>query len=81
MAGKTLACSAGVFIGRLNGLRKRHVESTEEKEMGRVKGSGEGVGRKKSKVFFPLPPPLSPSFAVTPTLRVTISTLPNLPLS
>ena len=40
--------------------------------MGRVKGSGEGVGREKRKPPFP-------SFALAPTLRVTItSTLPNL---
>ena len=55
--------------------RKRHVEtSRREEEMGRVKGSGKGVGREKRKTSFP-------SFALTPTLRVTISTLPNLPLS
>ena len=56
--------------------RKRHVEtSRREEEMGRVKGSGEGVGREKRKPPFP-------SFALAPTLWVTItSTLPNLKLS
>ena len=38
--------------------------------MGRVKGRGD-----------PPPFPSFPSFALAPTVRVTISTLPNLPLS
>ena len=39
-----IACSAGVFFERAICLRKRHVEtSLGEEEMGRVKGSGEGV--------------------------------------
>ena len=66
-----IACSAGVFFERAICSRKRHVEtSRREEEMGRVKGSGEGAPR----------PPF-PSFALAPTVRVTISTLPNLPLS
>ena len=81
-----LACSAGVFFERAIYSRKCHVEtSRREEEMGRVKGSGEGKGREKGKrrIFFlpsPAPPPF-PSFAIAPTVRVTISTLPNLPLS
>ena len=52
--------------------------------MGRVKGSGEGAGnrrgeRRESGVFFS--PLHLPPFALAPTLRVTISILPNLPLS
>ena len=39
-----LACSAGVFFERAICSRKRHVETSRgEKEMGRVKGSGEGA--------------------------------------
>ena len=76
-----LACSAGVFFERAICSRNRHVEtSRREEEMGRVKGSGEGAGREKEKNAFPSPPPF-PSFALAPTVRVTISTLPNLPLS
>ena len=51
--------------------------------MGRVKRSGvggKGAGREKRKsIFFSPPPPLFPSFALAPTLRVTVFTLPNLP--
>ena len=75
-----LACSAGVFFERAICSRKRHVEtSRREEEMGRVKGSGEGAGRES--IFFSPPPPPFPSFALAPTVRVTISTLPYLPLS
>ena len=60
--------------------QKHHVEtSRREEEMRRVKESREGAGREKS--FFSLSPPPFPSFTLAPTLRVTISTLPNLPLS
>ena len=60
--------------------QKRHVEtSRREEEMGQVKGSGEGTGREKY-FFLPSSSPF-PSFALAPTVRVTISTLPNLPLS
>ena len=41
------------------------------------KGVGEGVGRETRKPS----PPTFPSFALQSTLRVAISTLPNLPLS
>ena len=71
------------FFERAICSRKRYVEtSRREEEMGRVKRSGEGAGREKRKVFFfsPSPPPF-PSFALAPTVRVTSSTLPNLPLS
>ena len=74
-----LACSAGVFFERAICSRKRHVEtSRREEEMGRVKGSGEGAGRES--IFLPSPSPF-PSLALAPTVRVTISTLPYLPLS
>ena len=51
--------------------------------MGRVKGSGEGAGRERREeeeeyFFSPLP---FPSFALAPTERGTISTLPDRPLS
>ena len=50
--------------------------------MGQFKGSGDGAGREIITVFlFSPPPPPFPSFALAPTVRVTISTLPNLPLS
>ena len=49
--------------------------------MGRVKGRGERAGTKKRSIFFSPPPPPSSFFALTPTVRVTIFTLPNLPLS
>ena len=62
--------------------RKRHVEtSRREEEIGRVKGSRDEAGREKRVFFFFPPPPRFPSFTLAPTLRVTISTLPNLPLS
>ena len=45
-------------------------------------GESKGAGREKRKrLFFSPPPPPFPSFALAPTVRVTISTLPNLPLS
>ena len=44
-----------------------------------------GVSQKNNDIgqayFFSPPPPRFPSFALAPTVRVTISTLPNLPLS
>ena len=51
--------------------------------MGQVKGSGEGAGRERREeeeeyLFSPLP---FPSFALAPTQRGTISTLPDRPLS
>ena len=74
-----VACSAGVFFERAICSRKRDVEtSRREEEIGRVKGSGEGVGR---EYFFSPPPPPFPFFALAPTVKVTTSTLPNLPLS
>ena len=52
--------------------------------MGRVKGSGEGAGRERreeeEEEYFFFPPPF-PSFALAPTQRGTISTLPDRPLS
>ena len=56
--------------------------------MGRVKGSGEGAGRERreeeeeeeEEEYFFSPPPF-PSFALAPTQRGTISTLPDRPLS
>ena len=51
--------------------------------MGRVKGSGEGAGRERREeeeeyFFSPLP---FPSFALAPTQRGTISTLPDRTMS
>ena len=66
-----------------------------EVEMGRVKAAWEGAGRAlfasvrsfpkeqryRAGVFFLLFPPTFPSFTLAPTLRVAISSLPNLPLA
>ena len=83
-----VACSAGVFFGRANILlAKAHVETRKEgtqngasqKEPGRVREE-----RRENAVFVlpsPSPLPLFPSFALAPTLRVIIFTLPNLPPS
>ena len=61
--------------------RKRHVETRKERtKWGESKGEGLGAGREKRLglgLGFPPPPPFS-SFTLTPTLRVTIFTLPNL---
>ena len=57
--------------------RKRHVETPEER---RKWGESRGAGRGQGERFLSSPPPRSPSFALAPTLRVTISTLPSLPL-
>ena len=46
----------------------------------RERGGG-GKREEKTPYFFSPPPPPFPSFALAPTARVTISTLPNLPLS
>ena len=62
MTMQNVACSVGVFFDRAICSRKRHVEtSRREEEMRRVKGSGEGAGREKRKhrIFFSPPPPLS----------------------
>ena len=40
-----------------------------------------GGRKREEKIFFYSSPPLFPSFALAPTLRVTIFTLPNLPPS
>ena len=48
--------------------------------MGRVKRSGVGGGEREEYFFSP-PPPLFPSFALAPTLSVTVFTLPKLPPS
>ena len=55
----------------------------ERRKWGESKGAGRGRGerREKSIFFFSPPPPPFPSFALAPTVRVTITTLPNLPLS
>ena len=63
------ACSACVFFG----LAKAHVETRKE---GRKWGESKGAG-----YFFSPPPPFFPSFALSPTPRATIFTLPNLPPS
>ena len=86
-----------VFVGRANAFAcesamlklKREVEMGESRQRGR--GRGElclpvyGVFRKNNDIgqvyFFSSPPPTFPSFTLAPTLRVAISTLPNLPLA
>ena len=40
-----------------------------------------GGGEREESIFFSPSPPPFPSFALEPTVTVTISTLPNLPLS
>ena len=57
-----IACSAGVFFERAICSRKRHVETSRTEE--------------EMYFFLPSPPPFH-SFALAPTVRVTISTLPN----
>jgi len=85
---KTLACSAGVFFGLANVFArestmlkpKRGGNGANQRERG-----GGGEREEKMPFFLPPPPPPFPSFALSHTLRValrvTISTLPNLPLS
>ena len=55
-----IACSTGVFIGRARMVLIAKApcwNSRREEEMGRVKGKGEGAGRKKRNIFSPLPLP------------------------
>ena len=47
----------------------------ERRRWGESKGAGRGRGERRE--FFSPPPPPFPSFALAPTVRVTISTLPN----
>ena len=77
--------------------RRRHVETPKrEVELGQVKGSGGGggensvfqaygVSQKKNEIgqayFFLVSLSPIPSFAPAPTLRVGMSTVPNLPLA
>ena len=74
-----VACSAGVFFGRANVFSRKRMLKRGEK-MGRVKRSGVGGGEREEYFFSP-PPLLFPSFALAPTLRVTVFTLPSLPPS
>ena len=76
---------------------RRHVETPKrEVELGQVKGSGGGggensvfqaygVSQKKNEIgqayFFLVSLSPIPSFAPAPTLRVGMSTVPNLPLA
>ena len=67
---------------RANGFNRESFMLKLPKGGGNGASQGEGgAGREKEekKSLPPLPP--SPFFALIPTLRVTISTLPNLPLS
>ena len=54
----------------------------EKRRWGESKGAGRGRGEREEKTpyFFFSPPPF-PCFVLAPTVRVTISTLPNLTLS
>ena len=71
-----IACSGGVFFGCANVLPakvpcgKRGENGMSQKERGR--------GERRESVVFSLPPPPFSSFALAPTLKVTIFTLPNL---
>ena len=71
-----IACSGGVFFGCANVLPakvpcgKRGENGMSQKERGR--------GERRESVVLSLPPPPFSSFALAPTLRVTIFTLPNL---
>ena len=63
-----VACSAGVFFRRANVFASESAmlkPPEEKRKWGESKGAGTGL----------------PSFALAPTLRATISTLPNRPLS
>ena len=65
---------------RANGFDRESAMLKLLKRGGNGASQGEGGGEKEEKTSSPPPSP-SPFFALTPTLRVTISTLPNLPLS
>ena len=84
-----VACSVGVSLGAQFAREIATLKLPEERrKWGESKGAGRGrtefpkitmiSGR---RIFFSPPPPPFPSFALKPTVRVTISTLPNLPLS
>ena len=86
-----------VFVGRANAFacESALLKLKREVEMGRVKAAWEGAGRAlfasvrsfpkeqryRAGVFFLLFPLTFPSFTLAPTLRVAISSLPNLPLA
>ena len=79
-----VACSAGVFFERVFARESAMLKFPEEKrKWGQSKGAGRGRGeRRENAVFiFSPPPPPFPSFALASAVRVTNSTLPNLPLS
>ena len=76
-----LACIAGVFFGRTNVLLAKALVETRAagRKWENQKERGRGRGERRENAC---PPPLLfPSFALAPTLRVTIFTLPNLPPS
>ena len=58
-------------------LQKRGGNRASQREQGR----GGGGERQENALFFSPPHPSFSSFALAPTLRVAISTLPNVPLS
>ena len=64
----------------VNGFNHKSAMLKLPKRGGNGASQGEGGGGGEKEEYFFLPSP-SPFFALTPTLRVTISTLPNLPLS
>ena len=53
--------------------------SKKGEKIGRVERSGVGGGKREETTIFLPSPSAFPSFALAPTLRVTIFTLPNLP--
>ena len=84
LAFTTVAWSAGVFFGRASNFARESAMLKLPEER-RKWGESNGAGREKRKrrtfflSFAPLPP--FPPFALAPALRVTISTLRNLPLT
>ena len=79
-----VACSAGIFFGCaiVFACENAMLElSKERRKWDKSNEVWEGVEREKRKHFFVPSPPPFPFFALAPTLRVTIFTLPNLPPS
>ena len=80
--GVLLAGSAGVFIRRANVFARESAMLKLLKREGNGASQRERGGSGEREYFFLLSPsPDSFFFALAPTLRVTISTLPNLPQS
>ena len=79
-----VACSAGSSFKAQFACESAILKLPKERRRwGESKGAGRGRGERRENAvfFFSPPPPPFPSFALAPTVTVTISTLPNLPLS